>query len=408
MKKTSIFLWITVIFLLAFIGMGGAYVLALQYIRTDTQNQMQKRFAFISQSLIWQLGTIQNPNKLIEDLKSLDLLPITHPKDIIHILKTSTIIKRTRYPIGEIIILKKKNGYYIWIQSYGNVLLLKDISQSNTYLKALYTTIFILMLLVLLLTYLLILLKLRPLKKITKEIEKFSGGNLDLNLDIEGFKEVNEVANALKEAAASLKSIQNSRKLLLRNIMHELKTPITKGRIQAEMVEDAKQRQRLVHIFEKLNTLINELAAMEAVNSKIKPNLQPLKLSDILDEAINIGMFDKKDIQIVQKANPTIKADYKLLSIALKNLIDNAIKYSSNNQATIILHPNSIEIINEAPPLSHNLSYFLEPFSKDGKKSGFGLGLYIVDSILKLHNFTLSYKHSAGKNHFIIDFSQKI
>ncbi|SMC08545.1 ArsS family sensor histidine kinase [Nitratiruptor tergarcus] len=404
MKKTSIFLWITLIFLLAFIGIGASYMLSLKYIKANDKNQMQKRFDFISKSLIWQLGTIQNPNSLIDDLQKLDLLPITHPKEILTILKTSQIIKRTRYPIGEIIILKKNSTYYIWIQSYGNTLLLKDISRGIEHLRLIYTTIFVIMMGFLLLIYILILIKLRPLKKITKEIEKFSAGNLELNLNIKGFKEINEVANALQNAADSLKNIQNSRKLLLRNIMHELKTPVTKGRIQAEMVEDPKQKQRLIHIFEKLNSLINELAAIEAVNAKIKPNLEPIKLSDIVQEAINIGMFDKKDIEIQIKSDPTIKADYKLLSIAVKNLIDNAIKYSTDHKAKIIVDQDSLTIINNAPALSKDLSYFLEPFSKEGKKSGFGLGLYLVSNILKMHGFTLHYHHQKGQNLFIISF----
>lgn len=381
-------------------------MLSLKYIKANSKNQRQKRFDFISQSLIWQLGTIQNPNTLINDLKKLDLLPITHPKEIIHIIKHAKILKRTRYPIGEIVILKHKGSYYIWIQSYGNTLLLEDVSQNVDTLKMLYTTIFIIIIVLLLLIYILILIKLRPLKKITKEIEKFSEGKLDLDLNIQGFKEIQEVANALQEAATSLKNIQNSRKLLLRNIMHELKTPITKGRIQAEMVEDPKQKQRLIQIFEKLNSLINELAAIEAVNAKIKPNLESLKLSDIVDEAINIGMFDKSDLQIIQNANPTIQADYKLLSIAIKNLIDNAIKYSQDNKAAIILEENAIKIINTAPPLRHNLNYFLEPFSKEGKKSGFGLGLYLVDNILKMHQFQLHYSHQNQSNIFSIIFSQ--
>ncbi len=406
MKKSSIFLWITIIFLLAFIGIGASYMLSLKYIKANSQNQTQKRFDFISQSLIWQLGTIQNPNSLIKDLQKLDLLPITHPKEIIHIIKHAKIIKRTRYPVGEIIILKYQNSYYIWVQSYGNTLLLQDVSQNIETLKMLYTTIFIIIVALLLLIYILILIKLRPLKKITKEIEKFSQGKLDLDLGIKGFKEIQEVANALQEAATSLKNIQNSRKLLLRNIMHELKTPITKGRIQAEMVEDPKQKQRLIQIFEKLNSLINELAAIEAVNAKIKPNLESLQLSDIVDEAINIGMFDKKDLTIIQNANPTIKADYKLLSIAIKNLIDNAIKYSQNSRATIVLENDAIKIINQAPPLRYELDYFLEPFSKEGKKSGFGLGLYLVDNILKMHLFTLRYFHQEGKNIFTIKFSK--
>ncbi len=404
MKKTSIFLWVTLIFLLAFLGIGASYMLWLKYIKATSKNQLEKRFDFVSQSLIWQLGSVQNPNNLIEELKKLDFIPITHPKQIVTIAKNAKIIKRTRYPIGEVIVLRYHNDYYIWVQSYGNTLLLKDVSQNILYQRTLYTTIFGIIMVLLFVIYLLILFKLRPLKRITKELEKFSKGDLNVDLHVEGFKEVSEVANALQNAADSLKNIQNSRKLLLRNIMHELKTPITKGRIQAEMVEDEKQRQRLVHIFEKLNSLINELAALEAVNSKIKPNFQKLALKDILDEAIHIGMFDKKDLDIEIVANPQIQADYKLLSIAIKNLIDNALKHSNGQKVKIAFQSDRIEIVNKGEKLNKDLSFYLEPFSKEGKRSGFGLGLYIVHNILKLHGFDLEYRYEKGYNLFIVHF----
>ncbi len=405
MKKTSIFLWITLIFLLAFAGIGGSYMLWLKYIKATAKNQLEKRFDFISQSLIWQLGSIQNPKTLFEELEKLDFIPITHPKEIITIAKHSKIIKRTRYPIGEVIILHYKGSYYIWVQSYGNMLLLKDVSQNISLQRTLYTTIFAVMMVLLFLLYLLLLFKLQPLKKITKELHKFSTGDLDVNLDIEGFKEIDEVAKALQNAADSLKNIQNSRKLLLRNIMHELKTPIAKGRIQAEMVEDEKQKRRLIQIFEKLNSLINELAALEAVNSKIRPNIEPIPLKDLVDEAIHIGMFDRQELTIIQKANPTIQADYKLLAIAIKNLIDNALKHSPLAHATIILYPDRLEIQNQGEALERPIQEYLQAFYKKGNQSGFGLGLYLVDNIVRLHHFTLTHRYDKeGYHHFIISF----
>jgi two-component system OmpR family sensor kinase len=187
--------------------------------------------------------------------------------------------------------------------------------------------------------------------------------------------------------------------------MHELKTPITKGRIAAEMIEEKKQKERLIQIFEKLNSLINEFAALEAVNSKIKPNFEKLQVLDILTEAVNIGMFDKNDIKIVKNANPTIEADYKLLAIAFKNLLDNALKYATNLPVEVVIEQESITFKNEGEPLQKELSFYTEPFTKDHPKSGFGLGLYLVANILKLHGFTLHYRHEKGVSSFSIHFS---
>jgi two-component system OmpR family sensor kinase len=405
MRRVSIFFWITFIFLLAFIGLGASYLLSIKYLKASSNIRIEKRFNFISQTLIWQLNKSKDIERLKKDLEKIDMVLMSYPKEIIKVLKTSKLLKRRVMPLGEILLLKKDNEYYIFVKSLGNALLIKDMSSLEDY-KILYTAIFIIMMILLLVVYILVILKLRPLKKITKEIEKFSKGKLDLDLNIKSSKEINEVAKALNEAAISLKNIQESRRLLLRNIMHELKTPITKGRITAEMIENKKQKERLIMIFEKLNSLINEFAALEAVNSKIKPNLEEIYLKDIVDEAINAGMFDKKDIKIEIIHNPIIKGDYKLLVIAFKNLLDNALKYSTSYPIIVKMDKKSISFINTAKPLENELDYYTKAFTKEHRKSGFGLGLYLVLNILKLHKFRLKYRYVDGKNIFSVIFEK--
>jgi len=402
-RNRSIFVWISLAFLVAFLALGGAYMLSLKYLKANNAVKIAKRFDFISQTLLWKLSTSQEPQKIIDKLPQIDLLPITYPKEMLKVLEGAKIIKRRVTPLGEVILIQKSKNYYLWIQSFGNTLLLKDLS-TNLYDRITYTAIFIGIALSLLLLYILILYKLRPLKKMAKELQKFSEGNLDIELNIHSSKEINEVAKAINQAASSLKAIQKSRKLMLRNIMHELKTPITKGRIAAEMIEDEKQKRRLIDIFEKLNTLINEFAALEAVDSKIAPNMIAVSIKDLLDEAVHLGLFDKSHLQVEFLANPTIKADYRLFAIALKNLIDNALKYSPNQKALITVRSNSIAIQSKGEPLKRSLDYYAQPFTKESRK-GFGLGLYLVKSIIKMHKMGLEYSYENGFNIFKITFA---
>ncbi|WP_281951642.1 ArsS family sensor histidine kinase [Nitrosophilus kaiyonis] len=399
--KRSIFFSITFIFLIAFLAITASFYLFLKYEKINKKTQIDKRFEFISNTLPWKLQNIKNPNKLIKELKKIDLEPIFYAKEAINILKNSKKIKKISSEIGDIWLLKYKNENYIFIQSFGNSLLLKDLSSLEIDDFFIYF-IFSIVILLIFLVYIGVILKLRPLKKIENELKKFSKGEMNLNLDIKGSSEITEVAKNLKNSIDAVKNMLNSRKLLLRNIMHELKTPITKGRIVAEMVENEKQRNRLISIFERLNSLINEIAAIESIDSKIQIKKVKKNIKDFLQEAINLGLFDKKQIIIKYYDNPQIEADYKLFSIALKNLIENGIKYSQDNQVKIAVYKDKIDIINKGKPLKKEFNYYLEPFTKEGKNSGFGLGLYLVNSILKLHNFKLSYKYSDNRNIFII------
>ncbi|HIE35026.1 MAG TPA: HAMP domain-containing histidine kinase [Campylobacterales bacterium] len=400
--KRSIFFSITLIFLIAFLGVGFSFYIFLRYENSKTLYSIKQKFDFISQTILWKLQLAQNPNRLIDELKSIQLEPINYPKEAIKILKKSKKIEIKMISLGQIWLLEYNNDYYIFIQSFGNTLLLKDIS-SKEVKNRLYFVIFGFIVTILFFAYIATILKLRPLKTIQKELQKFSNGVLDLDLDIKGGSEITEVAKTLKDATSKLKNILKSRELLLRNIMHELKTPITKGRIIAEMIENDKQKERLVNIFERLNSLINELAAIEAINSKIDPKLQSLKVSEIIKEAINLGIFDKNFIEIKTKQDPKILADYKLLAIAIKNLIENGIKYSKDNKIKIVVYKNKIEFLNSGDRLK-DFNLALEPFTKEGKESGFGLGLYLVNSILKLHNFRLSYQYKDNLNIFVINF----
>jgi two-component system OmpR family sensor kinase len=98
-------------------------------------------------------------------------------------------------------------------------------------------------------------------------------------------------------------------------------------------------------------------------------------------------------------------SDIKLLSLALKNLIDNAIKYSKDKKASFYANPHRIDVASKGEPLIHPLEYYVEPFSQEQKRaSGFGLGLYIVNSIVLKLGYKLEYQFKEGSNIFSIVF----
>jgi len=92
------------------------------------------------------------------------------------------------------------------------------------------------------------------------------------------------------------------------------------------------------------------------------------------------------------------------MSMCMKNLIDNALKYSKNGQVTIIDKSNMLEFISEGEKLDKPLNDYFKPFHNEtkSKNHGMGLGLYIVDSILKMHQMNLIYDYKDGHNFFKI------
>ncbi len=255
----------------------------------------------------------------------------------------------------------------------------------------------------LILLYFWIIRSIQPLSELRDKIIRFSEGDLDIDCHSDRDDEIAAVANAFDQAVARIRDLMHSRQLLLRAIMHELKTPIAKGRLLSEMIDDPKRKARFHAIFERLNLLIDEFAKVEQIRSRnFQPKFHRYKASDILEGSIDLLMFENpsKYIHSVIAEDFTIQADFELLTLAIKNLIDNAIKYSPDRHTDVLIKARKIVISNRGKALSYPLEEYFKPFH--ASEGGLGLGLYIVKSILDLHEMELRYYYEDGENYFEI------
>lgn len=125
--------------------------------------------------------------------------------------------------------------------------------------------------------------------------------------------------------------------------MHELKTPITKGLITAQMIPEGKHRQRLISLFHRLEGLINELAAVEQTTSNVGLGARAMcKVQDIVDEAIDMALVSREQVVVIIDDDAPIEVDFRLFSTAVKNMIDNGIKYSDNKKVKLIISTDEI------------------------------------------------------------------
>jgi len=251
--------------------------------------------------------------------------------------------------------------------------------------------------------YLWIMTSLQPLSKLKSQIQNFSEGNLDINCKSDKKDEIAEVANEFDHAVTMIQELLHSRQLFLRAIMHELKTPIAKGRLVAEMLPDEKSKARMHSIFERLNLLIDEFAKIEKITSKnIDLALKPYKMTDLVEASIDMLMIENPQrlIDTIIEEDYQVTVDFELFTLVIKNLLDNAIKYSTDKQITIVISDQGLEIMNHGDKLEEPLENYFEPFH--ASKKGLGLGLYIVKSILDIHQMKLDYLYTNGANWFRI------
>jgi len=289
------------------------------------------------------------------------------------------------------------------------VLLFKDNSIEVHLLKKQRFYVFsftILLDILLLIFYIFLYKKIKPLNTLKDNISKFAQGNLDIRTNIKGKDEIADVANEFDYAIGRIKELTQSRNLFLRNIMHEFKTPITKGKLISDTLENSRKKEILQKAFYRLEYLLGEFGKIEELTSgKVKLKRYDFMIEELIAQAMDILLLDEDKIDLDLKEE-VINVDFELFSIALKNLIDNSIKYNTNGKPKVIVTNKKLIIKNKASKLNKDISEYLKPFNREYEShaKGLGLGLYITNSIVKIHGFKMDYYYEDEYHYFIIEF----
>jgi len=182
-------------------------------------------------------------------------------------------------------------GIYFYIQTpAGSILIHDEELKPYRYWSVLYT--YTTTVAIIFISFFLILQKLRPLIRLRRKIALFGNGDMKVSFKTNSSDEIGLVANELESARLKINNMLESRTLFLRNIMHELKTPIAKGTIATQMLNSQKQRDRFSSIFGRLESLVTEFAMIEEVTCvDDKSDFKEYRLVDILDGAIDMAMI---------------------------------------------------------------------------------------------------------------------
>ena len=292
---------------------------------------------------------------------------------------------------------------YLFFEKFDTQILIKDLESKNL-TNSFYTIfVFVSLLIVITILYINTLKKLLPLKELKDKVINFGDEKFDFELSNSRSKdEVTLLANEFKKSAQKLKNIKESRNIFIRNIMHELKTPITKGKFLLQLEKSDENIEKLKMVFNRLESLINEFATIEELISQNRVlEKKSYFLEDLLDNAKDILMIDDNCVKNSYE-NIKLNVNFKLFSIAIKNLIDNAIKYSNDKKVEVLTQNEDILFVNSGKKLEGDFEKYLEPFYSKSSNESFGLGLYIVFNILKANGYNLLYKYEDGKNIFTI------
>jgi len=407
MNRQSIFFTISVSFIISVLLVIISFLILITHDYRAKEGQFLDKYSPVMKMVLRQerVGIDDNFLKNLEEMGYALFTETSQQNAITYNPKTKILVEKN-HPRNEDVfrVLNLDDKNYIYVKKRNGTLLVRDDNSSTSNSNIYITLVFAILLITIILVYLITLRKLMPLKILKDKVKTLGDENFDFECcNSDSKDEVSLLAMEFKKTALRLKSLKEARNIFIRNIMHELKTPITKGKFLTQLEQNEENNEKLKSVFNRLESLINEFATIEELISSSK-NIEKkfYFLEDIIDNAKDILMVDDEHV-ILEYENKKLEINFKLFSIAIKNLIDNAVKYSPNKEVIIKNENQNIIFENQGDELENPLESYFEPFSsnEDKSKDSFGLGLYIVHNILKANAYSLEYEYSDGINRFI-------
>lgn len=269
----------------------------------------------------------------------------------------------------------------------------------------------------------------KPIEKINKTAKIMAQGDYENTYFFidENILELNELVSTLNQTNDELTKIDELQKEILANVSHDLKTPLTMIKAYAEMVrdltykDDVKREDNLNVIIEetdRLNLLVNDIIELTKINNDLQNlNITEFDLVELINSIINRFSIMDANFVFKNKLPIIVKADKIRIEQVIYNLIINAINYTGKDKKVIInLKENDkyvhVEIKDTGKGIDEeDLKLIWKRYYKVDKKyrrekKGSGIGLSIVENILKKHKFNYgvnSIKNKGTTFYFDID-----
>lgn len=258
--------------------------------------------------------------------------------------------------------------------------------------------------LILLILFFLFYQILRPLQALKNSIDELKGGIFAKKLRVDSADEIGALFKAFNEMNEKISRMIKARELITRNIAHELRTPLAKINLAISLKEGAELKNDVKKYINSLNRISQNMLEFERIqHSNFKLRDDEFESESAVFEVLKD--LDDKLICLNVIKSVKIKGDLHLFSIAIKNLIENAIKYSIDGEVSVELNENGILFSNKGLALKQDISYYFEPFYRgDVEQSGYGIGLSLVKEIILLHKMEIKYRYDCGKHNFYIKF----
>jgi signal transduction histidine kinase len=244
----------------------------------------------------------------------------------------------------------------------------------------------------------------RPLRDLAGAAESFGGRESPPEVEPRGPADLRRAIEAFNAMNARVALLLDEKDRMLGAIGHDLRTPLASLRLRAEEVEDGANRDRIIAITQEMNAMLEDILVL-ARSGRLR---EPPRLMDVAALAETVAQeLAELGAAVTFEAAGRIVAPVRpnLLRRALRNLVDNAVKYGGSVQVRVSGGggaPVLIEVADRGPGLPPDqLAKAAEPFyrgeqSRSRTTGGAGLGLAIADAVAESHGGTLTLRNRGG------------
>ena len=246
-----------------------------------------------------------------------------------------------------------------------------------------------------------------PIQNIQQAATKIGQGDLKHRINVSREDELGVLAKEINFLADNVVEMLEAKQRLNMGVSHELRSPLTRAKLQVEMLSDPIKRENLLDEIQAMESIISTLLESEAINyGHKKLDMGIVDIHKTIEDLISTSQFlEGIKIRFDFGEEITIDADPILFQVMLKNILENASRYTSDKkkQNDVETHQEDhfIEIIirDYGPGLNmKDIEKVFEPFyraeeSRSRNSGGYGLGLYLTKQIVDAHGGQISIRN---------------
>lgn len=254
---------------------------------------------------------------------------------------------------------------------------------------------------------------LHPLRSLHEGVARLSEGQLDVVVPSRSRDEIGALTAAFNQMVRRIADMLRARDQLLLDVSHELRSPLTRMKVALALLPDGDKKQRIAADVAEMEAMITELLELERLRDGRGIRTERQDLLPILREVAESFADRPPGVRIASAAAKTppeilLDLDGDRMRIVLRNLVENAIKYSLPDSGAVEISVAQeartviVRVTDDGPGIPEaDLPSLFEPFfrvdrSRSKKSGGYGLGLSICKRILEAHGGGITAANNAG------------